>query len=109
VVVCDGFTGNSVLKFGESLVNFMISHIKNESKSSLRTSIGGILMKPVFKSLLEMVNYEEYGGAILLGINGISVVCHGKSRSTAIRNAILSAYKFYDLNVNTLIMESLGK
>ncbi len=109
VVVCDGFTGNSVLKFGESLVDFMISHIKNESKSSLRTSIGGILMKPVFKSLLEMVNYEEYGGAILLGINGISVVCHGKSRSTAIRNAILSAYKFYDLNVNTLIMESLGE
>jgi len=109
VVVCSGFTGNAVLKFGESLVDFMISHIKKESKSSLRASFGGILMKPVFKSLLKMINYEEYGGAILLGINGISVVCHGKSQPKAIRNAILTTYKFYDLNVNGLITESLSK
>ncbi len=109
VVVCSGFTGNAVLKFGESLVDFIISHIKESTRSSLRASFGGLLMKPVFTSLLEKVNYEEYGGAILLGVNGISVVCHGKSEAKAIRNAILTAYKFYDLNVNALISESLGK
>lgn len=107
VVICSGFTGNAVLKFGESLVDYIITHIKENVKASFRTTIGGLLMKPVFKSLLDKVNYEEYGGAILLGVNGISVVCHGKSRSLAIRNAILTAYKFYDFNVNALITESL--
>lgn len=108
VVVCSGFTGNAVLKFGESLVDYIISHIKENAKSSFRASIGGILMKPVFKSLLDKVNYEEYGGAVLLGVNGISVVSHGKSQSFAIRNAILTAYKFYDFNVNALITENLN-
>lgn len=107
VVICSGFTGNAILKFGESLVDYIITHIKENVKASFRTTIGGLLMKPVFKSLLDKVNYEEYGGAILLGVNGISVVCHGKSRSLAIRNAILTAYKFYDFNVNALITESL--
>lgn len=109
VAVCDGFTGNAILKFGESMVDFIISHIKEEVKSSIRTTIGGLLMKPVFKSLLSMVNYEEYGGATLLGVNGISVISHGKSTAKAISNAILTTYKFYDLNVNNLIVESLKK
>jgi glycerol-3-phosphate acyltransferase PlsX len=107
VVVCSGFTGNAVLKFGESLVDYIISYIRENAKSSYRASIGGILMKPIFKSLLDKVNYEEYGGAVLLGINGISIVSHGKSQSLAIRNAILTAYKFYDFNVNDLITENL--
>jgi len=109
VVVCDGFTGNAVLKFGESLVNFVTEEIKEGSKASIRTSLGGLLMKPVFKSLTEKVNYEEYGGAVLLGVAGITVVSHGKSKERAIKNAILSGYKYYDLNVNSLIMDSLGK
>ncbi|MEA1913511.1 MAG: phosphate acyltransferase PlsX [candidate division WOR-3 bacterium] len=109
VVVCDGFTGNAILKFGESLVNFVTEEIKEGSMASIRTSLGGLLMKPVFKSLMEKVNYEEYGGAVLLGMAGITVVSHGKSNEKAIKNAILSGYKYYDLNVNSLIMDSLGK
>lgn len=107
VVVCDGFTGNAVLKFGESLVDYIITHIKEETKKSLRSSVGGFLMKPTFRSLLQNVNYEEYGGAVLLGVNGISVVSHGKSSKMAIRNAIFRSYKFYDRNVNQLIQENL--
>lgn len=107
VVICDGFTGNAILKFGESLVDFVISEISDGAKSSLRGSLGGFLMKPVFKKLLEKVNYEEYGGATLLGVDGITVVSHGKSKEKAIKSAILKGYKYYDLKVNSLIRESL--
>ncbi len=107
VVVCDGFTGNAVLKFGESMVDFLITEIKEGSSKNLLATTGGLLMRPVFKKLSKKVDYEEYGGAILLGINGITVICHGRSNEMAIKNAILKGYKFYDLKVNSLIQESL--
>lgn len=107
VVVCDGFTGNAVLKFSESMVDFVISEIKEEISKNLIATIGGLLLKPVFKNLMKKVNYEEYGGAVLLGINGITVICHGRSNEKAIKSAILKGYKFYDLKVNSLIQESL--
>ncbi len=107
VVVCDGFVGNAVLKFGESLVDFLLSEIKTGTSKNLIAAIGGTLMKPVFKDLMKKVDYEEYGGAILLGIDGITVICHGKSNEIAIKNAILKGYKFYDLKINSLIQESL--
>jgi glycerol-3-phosphate acyltransferase PlsX len=107
VIVCDGFAGNAVLKFGESLVDFLLSEIKKSTSKNLIAAIGGILMKPVFKDLIKKVDYEEYGGAVLLGIDGITVICHGKSNEVAIKNAILKGYKFYDLKVNSLIQESL--
>ena len=107
VVVCDGFAGNAVLKFGESLVDFLLSEIRKATSKNLLAAIGGVLMKPVFKDLMKKVNYEEYGGAVLLGIDGITVICHGKSNEIAIKNAILKGYKFYDLKINSLIQESL--
>ena len=107
VVVCDGFTGNAILKFGESFVGFLLSEIKEATSKNLIAAIGGVLMKPVFKDLIKKVDYEEYGGAVLLGIDGITVICHGKSNEIAIKNAILKGYKFYDLKVNSLIQESL--
>lgn len=107
VVVCDGFTGNGILKFGESMVDFLMTEIKEGSSKNLLATMGGLLMRPVFKELAKKVNYEEYGGAILLGINGITVICHGRSNEIAIKNAILKGYKFYDLKVNSLIQESL--
>jgi glycerol-3-phosphate acyltransferase PlsX len=108
VVVCDGFTGNAILKFGESLVDFIVSEIKEGSSKNLIAAAGGFLMKPVFKNLIKKVDYEEYGGAILLGVDGITVISHGKSNEIAIKNAILKGYKFYDLKVNSLIQESLA-
>ncbi|MBN1695839.1 phosphate acyltransferase PlsX [candidate division WOR-3 bacterium] len=107
VVVCDGFTGNAVLKFGESMVDFILSEIKEGATKNLIAAVGGLFMKPIFKGLMKRVNYEEYGGAILLGINGITVICHGKSNERAIKNAIIKGYKFYDLKVNSLIQENL--
>jgi glycerol-3-phosphate acyltransferase PlsX len=109
VVVCDGFAGNAILKFGESMVDFFLSEIKKGTSKNLLASLGGLLIRPVFKNLMKKVNYEEYGGAVLLGVNGITVICHGKSNDRAIKNAILKGYKFYDLKVNSLIQESLNK
>ena len=109
VVVCDGFAGNAVLKFGESMVDFFLSEIKEGTSKNLIAALGGLLIRPVFKNLMKKVNYEEYGGAVLLGINGITVICHGKSNEKAIKNAILKGYKFYDLKVNSLIQESLSQ
>jgi glycerol-3-phosphate acyltransferase PlsX len=109
VVVCDGFAGNAILKFGESMVDFILSEIKEGSSQNLIAALGGLLIRPVFKNLMKKVNYEEYGGAVLLGINGITVICHGKSNERAIKNAILKGYKFYDLKVNSLIQESLSQ
>lgn len=109
VVVCDGFAGNAILKFGESMVDFLLSEIKEGTSKNLIAALGGLLIRPVLKNLIKKVNYEEYGGAILLGINGITVICHGKSNDRAIKNAILKGYKFYDLKVNSLIQESLSQ
>ncbi|MEO0292988.1 MAG: phosphate acyltransferase PlsX [candidate division WOR-3 bacterium] len=109
VVVCDGFTGNAILKFGESLVDFIVSEIKKASAKNLIACLGGIMLRPTFKKLMKKVNYEEYGGAILLGINGITIICHGRSNEKAIKNAIIKGYKFYDLKINSLIQESLGR
>jgi glycerol-3-phosphate acyltransferase PlsX len=109
VVVCDGFTGNAVLKFSESMVDFVISEIKEGISKNLIATVGGLLIRPVFKNLMKKVNYEEYGGAVLLGINGITVISHGRSNEKAIKSAILKGYKFYDLKVNSLIQESLTK
>lgn len=109
VVICDGFTGNAILKFGESLVDFILSEIKTGASGNLIASFGGFMMRPVFKRLMKKVNYEEYGGAVLLGVNGITVICHGRSNEKAIKSAILKGYKFYDLKVNFLIQESLNQ
>lgn len=89
VIVCDGFVGNTLLKFGEGLVEFILSEIKQGvDQASVFAKIGGLLLKPVFKTLKKKIDYEEYGGAPLLGINGVSVVAHGKSKEKAIVNAI---------------------
>jgi glycerol-3-phosphate acyltransferase PlsX len=109
VVICDGFTGNAILKFGESLVDFILSEIKTGASKNLIASIGGLMMKPLFRRLMKKVNYEEYGGAVLLGVNGITVICHGRSNEKAIKSAILKGYIFYDSKVNLLIKESLNQ
>lgn len=92
VIVCDGFVGNTLLKFGEGLVDFMMSEIKNGIlNSSPLAKLGGFLLKPVFKSIKKRIDYEEYGGAPLLGVNGVSLVAHGKSKQKAIVSAIRTA------------------
>lgn len=91
VIVCDGFTGNVILKFTESLRNLLLDYLRIYSRKKPRVKMGISLLTPFLDDFKNKLNYEEYGGAPLLGVNGISIVCHGKSSPTAIRNAIFVA------------------
>ncbi|MFO7946305.1 MAG: phosphate acyltransferase PlsX [Armatimonadota bacterium] len=91
VVVCDGFVGNVVLKTYEAIANFLFAHLKERCQKSLLTRLGAFLMRPVFRGMHADYNYAEYGGALLLGVNGVCVVGHGRSGSKAISRAIAVA------------------
>jgi glycerol-3-phosphate acyltransferase PlsX len=91
VVVTDGFTGNVVLKFGESFADFLASEVRREVSADRRAALGAWLMKPAFNRLQRRIDYAEYGGAPLLGVDGIVIICHGGSSEKAFRNAILVA------------------
>lgn len=88
VVVCDGFIGNVVLKLAEGLGTTMLSMMKSSLGRSFRTRLGGLLAYPAFRELRTRMDYEEYGGALLLGVNGVLVISHGRSRARAIKNAV---------------------
>jgi glycerol-3-phosphate acyltransferase PlsX len=94
VVVTDGFTGNIVLKTAEGTANYMKNIIKEEVNKSLVAKIGALLMSSVFKELKRKSSASEYGGALFMGLNGISIKAHGNSDSKAIKNAILVGNKF---------------
>ena len=89
VVVCDGFSGNIILKFGEGLVELIIKTIKKELVEDKKYRLRKWISKPVLKRLFSKLNYEEYGGAILTGVNGVVVVGHGRSSAQAIKNALI--------------------
>jgi glycerol-3-phosphate acyltransferase PlsX len=91
VVVCDGFVGNVALKLSEGLANSMGRILKTELSSSWLSKLGALLSMRAFKRFKKVVDYAEYGGAPLLGLKGIVVVCHGKSNELAMVNAIKMA------------------
>ena len=107
VVVCDGFVGNVALKTSEGLAEAIGTILKSEIKKSLRAKIGYFLIKGVFASLKKRVDYSEYGGAPLLGINGICLICHGRSSAKAIMNAVLVGLKLAEEDFNQHLMEEL--
>jgi phosphate acyltransferase len=88
VVVCDGFTGNVILKFAESVVGMVVEVTRREMAENLKYRFGALLLKPLLHRLRNKLNYEEYGGAPLLGVNGVVVIAHGRSSPKAIMNAI---------------------
>lgn len=95
VVVCDGFVGNVVLKFGEGLVSSLKSMIKEHIKhSSIWVKMAAAVMLPTLKKLGKKMDHNEYGGAPLLGINGCFIICHGSSKAKAIKNAIRVAAEY---------------
>lgn len=98
VVVADGFTGNIILKTAEGIAKFIMSLLKEKIKSKKIYILGALLLKPVFMSLKNELDHSEYGGAIFLGLDGISVKAHGNSDSNAIKNAINVANKFAEKN-----------
>lgn len=96
ILVCDGFTGNVVLKMYEGVVKNLMSMIKGAMMSTLKGKIGGLLVKPSLKEFMKKNDYKEEGGASLLGVNGIVVKAHGTSDARAFKNALRQAKNFYD-------------
>lgn len=108
VIVCDGFVGNICLKISEGLVEAAMKMLREEILKSTLAKIGYFLARPAFKKFGKKVDYAEYGGAPLLGINGIGIVCHGKSSAFAIKNAISGAVDMDRLKLNDMIVRDLA-
>jgi glycerol-3-phosphate acyltransferase PlsX len=109
VVVCDGFTGNIVLKFAESFLGFLKQSIKNFADKSLVNKIQVGLMVPTLKKVLSQFDYQDYGGVPLLGVNGVAIIGHGKSTPKAIQNMILRSIEIIDKDINNKIGLALSE
>ena len=108
VIVCDGFTGNILLKTSEGVVTTVFDLMKQHIRKSMPAKIGALLMrKKVFANLKKQIDKDEYGGAPLLGINGCAIISHGASSPKAIKNAIFQAIQYTQSDVNTVIEELL--
>ena len=94
VIVCDGFTGNVTLKISEGLVETVEKLLHDELSSTFGTRVGYILSRQAFRRFRKRVDYSEYGGAPLVGVNGLCVVGHGRSSPKAVRNAVAMAARF---------------
>ena len=109
VIVCDGFTGNVVLKTSEGLADALIKMLKREVANLTAGRIGYLLMKPALRNFKRKTDYDEYGGAPLLGINGTCIISHGRSTAKAIRNAIKVASDFARNRVYEVIAAAIAK
>lgn len=106
VVVCEGFVGNVILKLTEALVDGLFKAIKYElMEEKIRLAMK---FKPVMQRIYKKYDYNEYGGALLLGINGTAVICHGSSQSRTIRNAILASKRFFTEKINDKIVDYIS-
>lgn len=103
VVVTDGFTGNIVLKFSETIVHYLSDLVKEGLGRYPLAKLGAAMMKPVFRDVGLALDYAEYGGAPLLGLNGVVIIGHGGSSARAIKNAILTAERIVDSDINGII------
>lgn len=107
VVVCDGFIGNVALKVSEGLVE-MVKHVLQESlEATIASKIGYVLSKTAFSEFRKRLDYSEYGGAPLLGVRGVCIICHGRSNANAIKNAIRVAKEFSEGDINSRIEDEL--
>jgi len=109
VIVCDGFVGNVVLKVSESLVHTLGVFLKRKLKKGLMTQIGALLSLPAFNALKKEIDASEYGGAPLLGVNGVTIIAHGGSSAKAIKNAIREAAEFVDHRINQRIVDAINR
>lgn len=107
--MCDGFVGNVVLKTSEGVADSIIFLLKKYIKSSPIGIFGALFMKNVFKKLKKQIDYAEYGGAPLLGVDGNVIICHGKSNAKAMKNAVFQAILAVENNVNDKILSALEK
>ncbi|WP_373069903.1 phosphate acyltransferase PlsX [Sulfurimonas sp.] len=108
VIVCDGFVGNLVLKSSEGVASTVSGLIKEYIRKSPISITGALLMRKVFKLLKKQIDYEEVGGAPLIGIKGCAIVSHGKSGPKAIKNAIFQAINYTETGVNEHIISRIA-
>ena len=94
VIVSDGFTGNVALKISEGVVEMMEQFLRDDLSATLTMRVGSLLTRRALRHFRRRVDYSEYGGAPLLGVNGVAVVGHGRSGAKAVRNAVAMAYRF---------------
>ncbi|MCK9227045.1 MAG: phosphate acyltransferase PlsX [Syntrophorhabdaceae bacterium] len=107
VVVSDGFVGNIALKISEGVAELIYAFFKDGIQKSLKAKIGYLLLKDLFKDFQKKADYSETGGAPLLGVDGVSIICHGKSNEKAIRNAILLAKTFVEKGLKESVSETM--
>lgn len=105
VVVCDGFVGNVTVKTSEGLAFSLMRMLKKVFTSGIMPSLGAFLAKGAFKRFLRTIDYAEYGGAPLLGLQGLAIVCHGRSNTTAMANAIKMSGRFVRKGTNSRLAE----
>lgn len=108
VIVCEAFTGNVILKLYEGTASALTGLIKDGMRSTLRSKIGGLLVKPALKQTLKRLDATEYGGAPLLGLNGLIVKTHGSAKSKEVCNSILQCITFGEQHINDKIKSSLA-
>ena len=100
VIVCDGFVGNVALKVSEGMAFALKQLLVRELKRTLLNLFAAMLLQPAFNRLKKQMDYSEYGGAPLLGVNGACIISHGSSNAKAIRNAVRAAATFVSHQVN---------
>ncbi len=109
VIVCDGFVGNVSLKISEGLAEAMTTMLRAEINNSFVAKLGYLLARGAFARFKKRIDYAEYGGAPLLGLNGTGIICHGRSNPTAIKNAIYVAAETVQNKVNERIVELMSE
>jgi glycerol-3-phosphate acyltransferase PlsX len=107
VIVCDGFVGNVALKVSEGLVEVFKHMLKESLEATITRKIGYVLSRNAYADFRKRVDYAEFGGAPLLGVRGTCIICHGRSPSKAIRNAIRVAKEFAEGGLNQQIEQEL--
>jgi phosphate acyltransferase len=109
IVVCDGFTGNVALKLSEGLGESISSKLKNSLRSSITGKALALLGHNFFKRFQKTLDYAEYGGAPILGVNGVGIVCHGNSSAIAIKNAIKMAVEYVENRVQEKLARQIAE
>ncbi len=109
VIVCDGFVGNVALKVSEGMVEVIKKLLHQELAATTTRKLGYMLARPAFQAFRKRVDYSEYGGALLLGVRGVCIICHGRSNANAIKNAVRIASEFAAARINHRIETELQR
>ena len=107
VIVCEAFVGNVILKLYEGIGNVMLGKVKEGLMSTLRSKMGAVLIKPALKKTLKAFNTDEYGGAPLLGLNGLVVKTHGSAKAIEVKNSVIQCISFKNEKINDKIRQHL--